>query len=110
MDSTYQYGLLSKYTNVKAGEYFIVKVWRKGSDNKAGIVIATDVGNNLYNFDYKEFEKNDNGWALIQSNIVVPENCDGLKLGIYLWNTGKKPVWFDDLEINKFPKKDSYGL
>jgi hypothetical protein len=107
LDSLYPYGLLSKYANVKAGERFTVKVWRKGSDNKAGIVIATDVGNNLYNFSTQEIEKNDKGWTLIQSDIVVPENCDGSKLGIYLWNTGKKPVWFDDLEINKLPKKDS---
>lgn len=107
LDSLYQYGLLSKFANVLAGERFIVKVWRKGSDNKAGIVITTDTGNNFYNFSNHEIERNNKDWTLIQSEIVVPENCNGLKFGIFLWNTGKKPVWFDDLEINKLPKKDN---
>lgn len=103
LDSANQYGLMSKYSNVQAGESFIVKVWRKGSD-EAGIVISTDSGNVFYNFTATASEINNNGWSLIQTKIIVPENCHGNKLAVYLWNNGKKDVWFDDLEIMNIPK------
>jgi hypothetical protein len=106
VDEKKPYGLLSKYANVCAGDKYIVKVWRKDSDDKAGIVISTEPGNNLYYFNNKAIEKNKDGWEMIVSEIVIPKNCDGLKLGIYVWNPGKNPVWFDDLEISKIQKTD----
>lgn len=107
LDSINQYGLLSKYDNIKTNEHYLVSVWRKGSNNDAGIVIAAVPGNIFYNFNNLATETNSDGWSLIKSEIIIPENCNGYQLGIYLWNPGKNNVWFDDLEINKLPKKKS---
>ncbi|MBW8326003.1 MAG: glycosyltransferase family 39 protein [Prolixibacteraceae bacterium] len=104
LDSINQFGLLSKYINIQTDERFIVKVWRKGS-NEAGIVISAEPGNNLYYFNNQALETNNEGWELIQSEVIIPENCNGFNLGIYLWNSGDNLVWFDDLEIIKLPKK-----
>lgn len=105
LDSINQYGLLSKYSNIQTDERFIIKVWRKGS-NEAGIVVSAVPGNNLYHFNNQVIETNSNGWNLIKTEITIPENCNGYQLGVYLWNPGKNNVWFDDLEINKLPKKN----
>ncbi|MBW8331601.1 MAG: glycosyltransferase family 39 protein [Prolixibacteraceae bacterium] len=105
LDSINQYGLLSKYSNIQTDERFIVKVWRKGSD-EAGIVISAVPGNNFYHFNNQVIETNSNGWNLIKTEITIPENCNGYQLGVYLWNPGKNNVWFDDLEINKLKKKE----
>jgi hypothetical protein len=97
------YGLLSKHANVRSGEKYIVKVWRKDPDGKAGIVVSTEPGNILYNFNNNATTKVKDGWELIVSEVIIPENCDSLKLGIYVWNPSKDSVWFDDLEIMKIP-------
>lgn len=105
LDSVNQFGLLSIYAEIQTNDHYIVKVWRKGADDKAGIVISTTTEHKLYDFNTKAVETNSKGWELIQSEIVIPENCNGLNLGIYLWNFGKSQVWFDDLEIIKHPNK-----
>ena len=107
LDSAHTYGLLSKYGDLQKNDHIIIKVWRKGSDQKAGIVVAGISGFNFYNFNTSVKETNSKGWELIQTEIILPENHNGLNIGIYLWNPGKNTVWFDDLEIYKLQKKDN---
>jgi len=107
LDSINQFGLLCKFPNIQAGERFIFKVWRKASDDKAGIAIATEPDNKLSNFTSQESETNSKGWELIKTEVVIPENCDGSKLSIFLYNPSKNTVWFDDLEIIKLPKGEN---
>jgi hypothetical protein len=95
------YGLLSKYNNVMVGDQFIVSVWRKSSDDKAGLVISSEPNNKFYFFNNKSVESNKEGWCKIVSRVIVPKDCDEHTIKIYLWNTGNNKAWFDDLEIIK---------
>jgi hypothetical protein len=101
LDKEKPYGLLSKYPKVKAGDRYSVSIWRKSSEDKAGIVLSVEPGNNFYRFNNKSIKINSSGWNKIVSDIVVPDNCDGLELSIYVWNPGDRIAWFDDLEIIK---------
>ncbi|MFA9392321.1 MAG: ArnT family glycosyltransferase [Prolixibacteraceae bacterium] len=106
LDSKKKYGLLSKYANIQAKDSVVVKVWRKGPEKNAGIVISAEPGNHMYHTNFTAIKTNEQGWELIQSKIIIPANCNGKKLGIYLKNAGLDKVWFDDLEINIFPIKE----
>jgi len=84
LDKENSYGLFSKYSKVKATDQYILTVWRKNSKDKAGIFISVESNNKFYNINNMSIEINSFGW-----NKIVPNNCNGLDMGIYIWNPDK---------------------
>lgn len=99
-DAENSFGLLIRIPDIRKNEQFIVRVWRKGIGIKAGVVMSTEPGELYYKFN-NQTSGDSLGWSLIQSEMIVPKECDGLTLAVYLWNPGQDSVWFDDLTIER---------
>lgn len=100
LDMDNSFGLLIRIPDVHENEQFLVRVWRKGTGTKAGVVMSTEPGELYYKFS-NQTSGDSLGWSLVQAEMIVPKECDGLTLAVYLWNPGQDSVWFDDLTIER---------
>ena len=92
------YGMTAVIKQVVAGERFEISVWRRAQNNDAGIVACSTLEKGYYNYDCVA-EKKENDWELLKMKFVVFQNWPNGELKIYLWNSGKDTVYFDDLHI-----------
>lgn len=102
------YGLTSRFGDLVAGETFIASVWRYGSGENAGLVLATDRTNELYKTEVNAVVARDSaGWEQLRLTTTLPAALRDDQISIYLWNAGQAPVWFDDLLIQRLPPEEA---
>ena len=92
-----QYGLLNLISDSIKANYIKVSVWRKGEDKNGQIVASR--GTKFYQSVNSGSVPDSAGWVKMELNFLMPGNAENEPLKIYLWNSGKEPVFFDDFEI-----------
>lgn len=99
------YGTAYIINNVQPGEFFDINVWRFGGNKSGHLVVATKGSNNYYNSQNISVHKEENGWELLNVKLIIPSQIKGENIIIYLWNSGKIPIFFDDLNIKYLSEK-----
>jgi len=99
------YGTSYIIYNVQPGEFFDISVWRFGGNKNGHLVVATKGSKNYYNSQNVSVQKEENGWELLNVKLIVPSHIKGENIIIYLWNSGKNPIYFDDLSIKYLSEK-----
>ena len=93
-------------SNIKQGEYYRISVWKKGGKN-AGEIILSDFGNSgFFHSGNDILEKQNNGWALISMDFLVPKNLNGKNITAAARNTSNELVYFDDFSVRKLQKSE----
>jgi hypothetical protein len=83
-----------------------IKCWAKfkDADASADLVVGIDsAGQNTYRFavPIRSLLKNVNQWSEFTATCELPKKTAAdQKLILYVWNTGKKPIWIDDIEFD----------
>ncbi len=99
------YGTNYIINNVQPGEFYDINVWRFGGNKNGHLVVGTKGSNNYYNSQNISIQKEENGWELLNIKLVIPSHIKDENIIIYLWNSGKDPIYFDDLSIKYLSKK-----
>lgn len=100
-----EYGMTYRFDDVKEGEKFVVKVKRHSkSGNGSLIAAASKIHLGFFATKIATTKKLDGNWEELQLNFVIPYGVE--KLGVFVANSTDEPVYFDDLEIIRYPKKD----
>jgi len=94
------YSLGLNLSNVESGRRFKVSVWRFSDTNQGVLVVTSDPGKIMYYQQGDFLQQDEKGWKLIELSFTVPENIGTNQIRVYVWNTGKGAVYFDDLTIS----------
>lgn len=100
-----KFGLKLTLPEVRADEYFNLKVWKKGNKD-AGVLVADILDNDFYQASRNVVEADSNGWELIQLEFFIPPVIGQAEMIIYVWNPDTANVYFDDLHIISAPRKE----
>ncbi len=84
--------------NIQNIDQFEISVWYSGPDNCA---IVIDNKKNLYQTNGEIEATDEHGWKKISLKCVLKENQKLPSTIVYLWNSGDKAIYFDDLQIVK---------
>ena len=98
LDESAQFGFTTVLPEVKAGERFVITVWRR-EGNASGRIIATATGNSAYYNADQEVIAREGGWELIRKDVRITQTWPGQELKVYVWNSDPEPAFFDDLRI-----------
>lgn len=93
-----QFGFTTVVPGVKAGERFVITVWRR-EGSASGRIIATATGTSAYYNADQEVVAREDGWELVRKDVRITQTWPGQELKIYVWNSDPEPVFFDDLRI-----------
>jgi len=98
----HSYGMNIHPMNVVHGDILYISIWRY-SENKGDGMLLASTGKGFYLPSSASVAKDSNGWEQLVIYCIVPEDYKDLK--VYVWDNGEKPVWFDDLKIQKYAIK-----
>jgi hypothetical protein len=96
------------YTIRHAGPdwYFRVSVWRKSKDEHKGVlVVAAKDSRVLYMATAVPFGQPDNGWQKLEMEVYTPPTFYRDEITFYVWNNSDDTIYFDDMVIERLPKK-----
>ena len=100
LDPSHPYGMTIRLNGLKKGESIRINAWRKLGAKVENTIIVS--GDNYYNSNYNIVNKDSLGWEKLENELFISSDMEGKELGVYLYNYGKEPVWFDDLSIRWF--------
>jgi uncharacterized membrane protein len=98
LDMDKPFGFTTELSGIRAGEKIILYAWRKGKGNGGTMVAGAGRPAGYYNTGH-QVAGSEAGWELIRKEVFVTQTWPGQKLRVYLWNTAKDPVYFDDFRI-----------
>ncbi|MEM6964847.1 MAG: hypothetical protein AAF573_08790 [Bacteroidota bacterium] len=100
LDGEVPFGFDMDYEYLRGDENVVAWVWRfaEGDWKSNGRIIAV-IDGKLWKASDEVVETKDNGWEKIQFTFDVPNFSQNEILNIYCWNSGRKPIYFDDLHI-----------
>lgn len=102
------FGFTYRFNNLAKGDLIEMEVWKKGEDGE--IVLSGKAPNceDLYASKKQTVLIDKNGWAKIHCVFTIVNNCVGYQATLYVWNPGKKNVYFDDIKfsLKKFKPYD----
>lgn len=96
------YAMEYKLTGVKPGDAFEISSWCSSGGKEAFLVASAGASDPFYQQSNGFVETDPKGWKNITLDLKIPDNFKGDKIKIYFWNHGNTPVWFDDIEIDKY--------
>jgi hypothetical protein len=102
LDNNCSFGYTVKLKNITPCSRFLVRVWTDTDLCLAGIVVTAPQPNNFYLLQKDNFQKKENNWYLLESEVTLPENYPFSEVDIYVWNPTTTPVWFDDFSVSYF--------
>jgi len=79
--------------------YLQISAWCYCEEKHANIVASS--GKVFYISSNTYAEEVPSGWKKIVLNFWVPKELDPNDFSVYLWNSGSKPIYFDDLQVIK---------
>ncbi|MEZ5043743.1 MAG: glycosyltransferase family 39 protein [Saprospiraceae bacterium] len=95
-----EFGLSTLLKGIQPGDQIRLRVWRWDDSGSAGLVLSAESGGDFYHFETTNVvQQGQNGWQQLELNATIPTDANFDKVGITVWNPGKRNVWFDDLEI-----------
>lgn len=100
LDSQHAFGM-EHLLEVAPGERYRISIWRWAPNNDGCLVVASSPENLFYqqSCDFSETEKKE--WRQLRLEILIPSNFGDNQLKLYVWNSGRNRVFFDDLMIEK---------
>ncbi|HVA98867.1 MAG TPA: hypothetical protein VNG53_08230 [Bacteroidia bacterium] len=101
LDKNHIYGLDCKF-KVKPFYYIKATIWRKATNGEAGIVFADSLGT-FYKAGGVVISSEKNGWEKIECACSIPSDYKEKMLHLYLYNSGKEKVYFDNVTILIYP-------
>ncbi len=94
-----RFALAHKYPNLTGQELVTITAWRYGGNQKNGSIVMSVPNKVLWKSGATVIEKKENGWERIQLIQSIPMAAKNKALTIYLWNTSKEIIYFDDLTV-----------
>ncbi len=101
LDTKNRFGLEYALTGLKSGDRYRLSVWRLEDYYESHLVAASDKPGVFYKAVNDNIRTDAKGWRQLVMYVTVPEGLGDDPLKVYLWNSGKQTVHFDDLEIVK---------
>ncbi len=101
LDTKNRFGLEYAITGPKPGDRYRISVWRLGDYFESHLVAASAKPGAFYKSVNDNIQTDVKGWKQLVMYVTVPEGLGDDPLKVYLWNSGKQTVYFDDLEIIK---------
>jgi hypothetical protein len=103
LNESQPYGMTIRFKNLKVGESFTIKAWRKTGTKPSGeIVVSANSETPYYASGNKVLKKDDNGWEQIGLDVFISSGLADHELTIYVYNPNPEPVYFDDFEITRY--------
>lgn len=96
------YAMTIKIDDLRFGESFAITVWRKSANKASGSLIASTTPYNYYNNNYDVVQSGSNGWEQLRTEFFVNSKLADNQLIVYVYNSDKEPVYFDDLKIIRY--------
>lgn len=94
-----RFALAHKFLNLTGQELVTITAWRYGGHQKNGSIVISVPNKILWKSEATIIEKKANGWEKIQLVHSIPMVAKNKALTIYLWNTSKEVIYFDDLTV-----------
>lgn len=94
-----QYSIGINIPKVRPENYVEISIWRKGADSKSHL-IAGSVTPDLFYRSTNQATVSLDGWEKLELTFFLPPNYTDKELKVYVWNSSKDTVFFDDLSIN----------
>lgn len=101
LDTKNRFGLEYALSGLKAGDHYRISVWRLGDYYESHLVAASARPGAFYKSVNDNILTDDRGWKQLVMYVTVTDGLGDEPLKVYLWNSGKQTVYFDDLEIVK---------
>ena len=103
LDTINKYGFGTVFTEVQAGEYFEITVWKKSKNDIGNVIAASENG---YSFKAKSsstsiIEEKD-GWKKLFLSFTATVDLE--KLNVYVFSGGAE-AYFDNIEIKRFKER-----
>lgn len=99
------FGFTVTLDDIYEGYNINIKVWKYGSE-KSGSIIADDIkSEKFYEFSRRIIGEDDNGWKLLEHDLIVPYNLPDNKIKIYVFNPSDHDIFFDDIHIRIYKEK-----
>jgi len=93
------FAMTYRFKNVAPGEHYTITVFRLSEQGNGLLVASANNSNEFYLNKPNNIEKLSNGWEKLTLDFYVNFKPSDGELAVYLWNEGKTPVYFDDLNI-----------
>ena len=100
LDASNPYGMTFRLKGLKKGESIRISAWRKLSEKVESTIILS--AENYYNTQYTILNKDSLGWEKLENQLFISSELEGKEIGIYLYNPGKVPAYFDDFSVKIF--------
>lgn len=99
-----EFAAFTTFKRVKPGDQFTVRVWRWDPTASAGLVLSDDESKGFYHYTSTNIiQRDESGWEQLELSVTVPLDASFQSISIYLWNSLKQDVWFDDMEVFRTP-------
>jgi hypothetical protein len=86
--------------------YFKISVWRKSKDEHKGVLVAAAKDSRvLYMATAVPVGQPEDGWQKLEMEVYTPPTFYSDELTFYVWNNGNDTIYFDDMIIERLPKK-----
>ncbi|MCB0840354.1 MAG: hypothetical protein KDD99_26990, partial [Bacteroidetes bacterium] len=102
-----KYGITHILKGARAGEQYVVSVWRMGNRlTEAHLAFSIDNGKLLHKEANLPVEFEPEGWEKLVLNVAIPYDYKGEEIKIYVYTNGKAPAYFDDLQIRRLDRQE----
>ena len=101
LDRDNRFGLQLKMDSLHPGERYLVSVWRYSDHNESHLVVSAKDSGKFYRSTKDFITTDQEGWKKLSLYFDIPDNFTDGSLVVYLWNTGKTEVYFDDLSVSR---------
>lgn len=81
-----------------------VSVWRHKNTNNSSLVVSGIRSEEFYLQTKTGISSSNPSWEQLKLNFEIPNTYSDSVINIYIWNSSKEQLLFDDLEISVFDK------
>ncbi len=99
------YGFTITLDEIYEGYNINIRIWKYGAEQSGGIVADDIKGERFYESSKKIIKEDDNGWKLIEHDLIIPYDLPDNKLKLYVYNPTDSDVYFDDIHIKIYERK-----
>lgn len=101
------YALTYNFPEVKPGEVFKASVWRFQTNGGVGRLAVHGVGDEGFYQQVEQPSLIEDGWELLEIVFHIPFGQSLERINVHVYGLGTRPVFFDDLTIEKLDQWQS---
>ena len=99
------FGFTITLDEIYEGYNINIRIFKYGAE-KSGSIVADDIKKErFYESSKKIIKEYDNGWKLIEHDLIIPYDLPDNKLKLYVYNPTDSDVYFDDIHIKIYAEK-----